>query len=170
MPLRKHNTEQQQEAITEAAWETFVAFIRHKADRVSRARRIVFRRIFERHDHFRADDLALDLMKGKDRVSRGTIYRTLALMVEANLVREVRDSDTHIHYEHIFGHDLHEHLICNMCGQFIEFRDWDISARVLDICAETGFRPTGHRVTVFGACKECLDAKAAEDNDAAGSA
>ncbi len=152
---KDHKDAAQKDAVTREAWNIFEAFLKNNGDRLTVARRIVLRQVFERHDHFRADELAADLVGGADRVSRGTVYRTLALMVQAGLVRELRDSDVHVHYEHVFGHEHHEHLICNECRRFIEFRDQDVEVRLMDICRKKGFRPTSHRVVVFGTCREC---------------
>src|SRR6056297_2833772 len=96
---------------TERAWNAFVDFLRQHGARVTHARRMVLEQAMSRKDHFRADDLAGDLAAGPSRVSRGTIYRTLALMVEAGLVREIRDGDVHAHYEWVFGRPEHEHMV-----------------------------------------------------------
>lgn len=164
--LKIHRSRQQEEQLKEEAWESFVTYLRSRDDRVTTARRIVFERVFERHDHFRADELATDLSTGPDRVSRGTIYRTLALMVDSGLVREVRDSDIHVHYEHVYGHDPHEHMICSRCGRFIEFTLPEIQKLVEQACREHGFVETSHRLSVFGQCRACIEASPAEDTEA----
>jgi Fur family ferric uptake transcriptional regulator len=153
--MKHHDSPNQQQSLTEQAWRQFVSFLKHQGDRVTRARRIVFESVFDRHDHFRADDLANDLSYGPNRVSRGTIYRTLALMSQAGLVREIRDADTHTHYEHTFGHEHHEHLLCRACGSFIEFRDDTIRARIDAICNEASFLGERHSLVISGLCKPC---------------
>ncbi len=139
----------------EAVWNGFVAFLRQRGDRVTPARRIVLERVLQRHDHFRADQLAADLATGPERISRGTIYRTLALLHEAGIVREVRDGDMHVHYEHVPGHMHHEHLVCDRCGRFIEFTDSVIDEHLRSVCERLRFHQTSHRVTVFGICQRC---------------
>lgn len=134
----------------EEAWPLFVEFLKAKASRITEARRIVFEHVFARHDHFRADDLAADLATGMDRVSRGTVYRTLDLMTEAGLVQKIRDQDVHAHYEHIYGHGRHHHLICDQTGSFIEFSSPAISDEIERICREKGFKQRFHRIVVFG--------------------
>jgi len=138
----------------EEAWPLFVAFLKGKASRITQARRIVFERVFARHDHFRADDLAAELASGKNHVSRGTVYRTLDLMTEAGFVQKIRDQDVHAHYEHIYGHGRHHHLICEETGEFIEFSSKVISAEIERICKEMDFEERFHRVVVFGSSKD----------------
>ena len=137
------------------AWAEVVAFLRRKGARVTQARRAVFDAAMSRHDHFRADELASELVHGPNRVSRGTIYRTLALLVEAGFVRAIRDSDMHYHYEHVYGHSRHEHLICEVCGAFIEFRAPEIGDIIREQCGKHGFREISHRISVLGVCRLC---------------
>ncbi len=139
----------------EEAWPLFVDFLKKKDARVTQARKIVLTQVFSRHDHFCADDLAAELSSGMNHVSRGTVYRTLALMEEAGLVRVIRDTDVHAHYEHTFNHPHHEHMICDKCGQFIEFSDEQIMELIADSCKDLGFEERTHRIVVFGTCAEC---------------
>jgi Fur family transcriptional regulator, ferric uptake regulator len=139
----------------EEAWPLFVDFLKKKDARITQARKIVLTQVFSRHDHFCADDLAAELSSGPNHVSRGTVYRTLALMEEAGFVRVIRDTDVHAHYEHTFKHPQHEHMICDKCGTFIEFSDEKLSQRILQNCKELSFNPRTHRIVVFGVCAEC---------------
>ncbi len=141
--------------ISQDAWDEFRSFIRRRGDRVTETRRIVLDRALQRGGHFQADELAKDLSRGADRVSRGTVYRTLALLVEAGLVREIRDRDTHVHYEPVYNRPHHEHMICESCGAFIEFDDKAIHGLIHDACERMGFEQASHRLVVFGTCKEC---------------
>lgn len=141
----------------EEAWPLFVDFLKKKDARVTQARKIVLTQVFSRHDHFCADDLASELSSGMNHVSRGTVYRTLALMEEAGLVRVIRDTDVHAHYEHTYNHPDHEHMICDKCGKFIEFYDEQITALIEKACNEMEFEERNHRVVVFGTCKECKE-------------
>jgi Fur family ferric uptake transcriptional regulator len=139
------------------AWPLFVDFLRKKQARVTQARRIVLTQVFSRHDHFCADDLAAELSSGPNHVSRGTVYRTLALMEEAGFVRVIRDTDVHAHYEHTFNHPDHEHMICDKCGSFIEFSDANLEKIIDAACREHGFEERTHRIVVFGTCAGCRD-------------
>ncbi len=141
----------------EEAWPLFVDFLKKKKARVTQARRIVLTQVFSRHDHFCADDLALELSSGPNHVSRGTVYRTLALMEEVGFVRVIRDTDVHAHYEHIFNHPNHEHMICDGCGEFIEFSADPLAGLIEKACRKHNFQERTHRVVVFGLCEKCQD-------------
>ncbi len=147
-----------QDSLAEA-WKVFHAFLKQRGDRITETRRIVLARALERCDHFQADDLAADLTYGQNRVSRGTVYRTLALLVQAGLVREIRDQDTHVHYEPIFGRPHHEHMICDKCGEFLEFEDPALARHIDQACKKNDFQQRNHRVAIFGICKSCRGKK-----------
>lgn len=141
--------------LVDEAWRTFRQFLKSRGERVTEPRRIVLQRALTREDHYRADDLAAELAEGPDRVSRGTVYRTLALLCQAGIVREIRDSDTHVHYEAVFGRAHHEHLICDRCGRFVEFADDDLARHIDRACRKHDFLQRNHRVVVFGLCDRC---------------
>jgi Fur family ferric uptake transcriptional regulator len=139
------------------AWPLFVEFLRKRQARVTQARKIVLTQVFARHDHFCADDLAAELSSGPNHVSRGTVYRTLALMEEAGFVRVIRDTDVHAHYEHTFNHPNHEHMICDTCGDFIEFTDDSLDRLIAEACKQHRFEERTHRIVVFGVCEKCRE-------------
>jgi len=74
-------------------------------------------------------------------------------MTEAGFVQKIRDQDVHAHYEHIYGHGRHHHLICEETGEFIEFSSQVISDEINRICKEMRFKERFHRVAVFGSRK-----------------
>ena len=138
----------------------------HKADKFSNhlhaqglkftpERRTVLNEVFAIHNHFEAEDLLLQIRQGGHRVSRGTIYRTLALLVECGLVRKVIFTEKHAHYEHVYGHKHHEHLICKGCGLVIEFYQDVLEDSLEETCRGYNFQMESHKVEVLGYCKDC---------------
>jgi Fe2+ or Zn2+ uptake regulation protein len=60
----------------------------------------------------------------------------------------------HAHYEHIYGHGRHHHLICENTGEFIEFASPALEKEIEQICKEYHFKPRFHRIVVFGTSEE----------------
>jgi Fur family ferric uptake transcriptional regulator len=142
----------------EQAWKSFQKYLLEKEHRITQPRRIVCEHVFSRKDHFTAEEVSTALsVSGPTRVSRGTVYQTLSLMVKAGMAREIRDTGQHAYYERTFGHQHHEHMVCERCGAFIEFLDPEICRRISAACRSKGFRQRTHRVTVLGICKTCHD-------------
>src|SRR5688500_15552079 len=76
--------------------------------------------IFSSHNHFETEQLCADINQAGLSVSRATVYRTLAKLVDAGLLRRL-ELGQRIVYEHDYGYPQHEHLYCQHCGKVIEF-------------------------------------------------
>lgn len=133
--------------------EKFREFLSSKGLRMTRERELIVEEIYSSHEHFDADQLERRL--ARKRVSRSSVYRTLALLNEAGLIRKVARQDDREIYEHDYGYPQHDHLICKRCGKLIEFHNEDISELLDDIARKHGFRMEAHRLEVSGLCNDC---------------
>ena len=141
--------------------ERFDEFLQTRGMRRTPQRRTIVEEVFKRHEHFEAEDLIKQLqdLPGERSVSRPTIYRTLGELVEAGLLREVAFNNRRSVYEHDYGYPQHDHMHCTECRGLFEFHSDEI-LRIRDAVArEHRFRATGHRLTVFGICKDCAKAR-----------
>ena len=88
-----------------------------------------------------------------------TVYRTLALLTELNLVRRVhRENGCH---GYVLASPGHRHtLICQGCERAVEFPgENDIHALIDRVEAETGYQVADHLLQLFGLCPECQQGK-----------
>lgn len=84
-----------------------------------------------------------------------TVYRTLNLLAELNLVRRVyRENGCH---GYLFASLGHRHaLICQDCGRAVEFPgENDLHELIGRVEAGTGYRVDGHLLQLFGLCPDC---------------
>ena len=121
------------------AEDKFREFLEIRGEKLTEPRRVLVRHIFDNHKHFDADELVADLRLAGRQVSRATVYRTLRLLVEAGLLRELRLTNRTA-YEHDFGYPSHDHLHCTECNRVIEFRNDEIRHLREQISLELGFR------------------------------
>jgi Fur family ferric uptake transcriptional regulator len=84
-----------------------------------------------------------------------TIYRTLALLSELNLVRRVhREDGCHGYVLASPGH--RHHVVCRQCGRAAEFAgEDDLHGLIGRVEAETHYRVEGHLLQLFGLCAAC---------------
>jgi Fur family ferric uptake transcriptional regulator len=136
----------------EQATELFRRYLRAQDLKITRQREILLRRIFEREEHFSAEALE-DRVKG-DGISKATIYRTLQLLVEAGLIAEVALVDDRRMYEHTYGHDPHDHIVCVDCSKVFEFDAASISEVESKIAGELRFVPVGHLLRIEATCED----------------
>jgi Fur family ferric uptake transcriptional regulator len=112
--------------------------------------------IYRHHDHFDADELMEHLrpLVAQRKVSRPTVYRTLAELVEGGMLRKMALGGRSV-YEHEYGYPSHDHLYCQNCNQLIEFQSAELE-RIRDAVAKQHrFQVLGHRMFVTGICAEC---------------
>jgi len=106
-------------------------------------------------DHITSEDLANQLASEGKRVGLATVYRNLKLLVDAGLARELHLGDQIVRYERNDGQTHHDHLICESCGETIEFCDHEIESLQEDLAKQYGFSLTGHRMYLYGICGNC---------------
>ncbi len=135
--------------------QKFREYIREKGLRNTPERELIIEEIFSNHDHFDAEGLFLRLRNKMKRVSKASVYRTIPLLIECGLIKEVYFEDGHLHYEHIYGHQHHCHLRCICCGSVVEFADDEVLRLQNQIGEKHHFLVTSHRFEVFGYCSEC---------------
>ncbi|MFV1974191.1 MAG: Fur family transcriptional regulator [Candidatus Scalindua sp.] len=135
--------------------KVFRDYVQSKGLKFTPERQAILNHVFECHGHFEAEELLIDMRKSNKRVSKATIYRTLALLVNSGLLREVIFGEKHAHYEHVYGHEHHEHLVCIGCGKIIEFTDERIEKFQEEICIANKFKAESHKFQIMGYCVDC---------------
>lgn len=118
-------------------------------------RRLILDEVFRIHEHFEAEDIVIRLRNNGMRVSRASVYRTLPLLVGSGMLREVISLDKHSHYEHIFGHEHHDHLVCTKCGRTFDFCETKIEELQDAICRSFDFKAASHKLEIIGVCSHC---------------
>lgn len=137
------------------AIERFQQFLRANSLKFTQEREEVLERFFRLDEHIEADELLVRMRRAGSRVSRATIYRTLDLLVQADLARKVRLGTDHYYFEHILGRRQHEHMICLGCGKVIEWTDPELDRVLESNLQKQGFVATRYSLQVFGHCPAC---------------
>ncbi|MGQ3686016.1 MAG: Fur family transcriptional regulator [Candidatus Loosdrechtia sp.] len=148
--------------VLESEEEIFKKYLALRKLKFTPERQAILNRVFANHKHFEVDELLVDLRNNDMRISKATIYRTLALLVKSGLLREVIFGERHAHYEHIYGHEHHDHLVCNSCGKIIEFSEPRIEKLQNEVCKNKKFKPESHRLQIQGLCEDCMNTEVSE--------
>jgi Fur family ferric uptake transcriptional regulator len=125
----------------------------HLADqglRRTKQRDVIVEAAFATDDHFKAEELLDKARKLDSTVSRATVYRTLTLLVECGLLREVDLGRDQTYYDPNFlDKPQHNHLICLDCDRVVEFEDDCITRRL-------GFQPSMKSMRIEAHCDELM--------------
>ena len=139
--------------------EVFLNHIQKKGLKRTSQRDLILEVFLRTEAHLSNEDL-YQLVKQEDpTVGQTTVYRTLKLLTEAGLAREVRFGDGRTHYEHNYKHQHHDHMICSECGKIIEFFSAELEAIQDAMAAKHKFEVTQHLLRIIGICAECRRAK-----------
>ncbi|MGJ8695886.1 MAG: Fur family transcriptional regulator [Verrucomicrobiaceae bacterium] len=129
-------------------------FIRKKGLRQTGQRDGIVDVIFASDEHFTPEELFDRLRSAGSRPSRATVYRTLALLEEANLIHEIDLGDGQKTYDPNFvDHPNHNHLVCVDCGKVVEFEDSHLDLLNDCVTRRLGYRPVRQSLRIEAACE-----------------
>ena len=135
----------------------FGRFLRGKGCHHTQQRRAIASIFFSEDGHLTIDELYVRVHAEDPTVGQSTVYRTMKLLCESGLAREVSFGGGVVRYER--ARDWHhDHLICERCGRSLEVVDPDIEALQENLVRKYGFVPTQLRLYLYGVCPECLAA------------
>lgn len=112
-------------------------------------RRVIARVLSEAHDHPDVEEVYRRAVQVDPHISIATVYRTVRLFEEANILERHDFGDGRARYEEATG-EHHDHLIDIQSGRVIEFRSPEIEVLQREIAERFGFRLMGHRLELFG--------------------
>lgn len=164
-PAGQAHEENARDRLTQAAADhpekaLFLEFLEQRNLKLTRQREAVIDEIFEGKGHFEAEEIVQRLRQQQLRVSRATVYRTLELLKECQLVERLDFGTAHAYYEHTQVGEHHDHLICDQCGSITEFHNDRLEAIQAEICKKHGFEESHHSLRIFGQCKKCRSGRA----------
>lgn len=146
MTPQKPNSEEQ---------EVFLKHIQKSGLKRTAQRDLILDTFLRTEEHLSSEDLYRLVQKDDPSIGQTTVYRTLKLLTEAGLAREVRFGDGLTHYEHNYKHQHHDHMICSECGRIIEFFSAELEAIQDAMAAKHRFQVTQHLLRIIGVCAEC---------------
>ncbi|TAE36779.1 MAG: transcriptional repressor [Runella slithyformis] len=137
----------------DAAKRILTAYLERKSLRKTPERFAILEEIYSRSDHFDVDELYISMKNKKYRVSRATVYNTLDVLVDCDLVTKHQFGKNLAQYEKSYGYKQHDHIICLDCHQVREFCD----PRVQNIQTMVGdmlqFNVVHHSLIFYGSCQ-----------------
>lgn len=141
----------------ESVEEYLLDTAKNKNIKLTNERLLLLKIIKEYNTHFDADQLHGHIIKKGEKLSRATIYRTLALFKESGIIKQTIRKKSRAVYELTLGQKHHDHLICIKCGKIIEFINTGIEDLQNKVCSKYGFKPQEHTLSIKGVCKDCSE-------------
>ncbi|MDB6168699.1 MAG: ferric uptake regulator, Fur family [Verrucomicrobia bacterium] len=137
-----------------AARDKFRKFLTQKGLRVTNQRLAIFDAAFAQKNHFTAEQLLDYARVIDDSVSRATVYRTLPIMTESVLLREVDigSGEKFYHPNRDGGTTQVAQVVCLDCDRIFEisapFMEWYGNT----VSSKLGLTPVSQRLQVSARC------------------
>ncbi len=119
-----------------------------KGLRMTEQRKIIIRVLSESPDHPDVETLYERAVKIDSNISVPTIYRTLRLLEEANIIKKHDFGNGRLRYEEV-TEEHHDHLIDLRSGKVVEFTNEQIEKLQEQVARELGYRLVDHRLELY---------------------
>ena len=140
------------EKITNTVKQILTEYLDQKELRKTPERFAILDEIYRKEGHFDADELYESMRKRNFRVSRATIYNTLDVLLDCQLIRKHQFGENLARFEKSYGFKQHDHLICSDCNKIMEFCDPRVHNIQQMIESFYGFNLTDLSLNFYGNC------------------
>ncbi len=131
---------------------------REREYKLTPQRQIILQVFIDNRDkHLSAEDVHNIVRQQSNDIGLATVYRTLELLSELDVLQKMDFGDGRSRYEinETSTPHHHHHLICLSCGKVIEFEDDLLEELENTIAQNSNFTIVDHQVKFYGYCQEC---------------
>lgn len=140
------------------AFCAFQDYLNNRRQKLTPQRQAIFRVFAEADGHPSPEDIHRMVRAEAPGIGLATVYRTMHLLAEAGLARELKFNDGVARYEFKYGRQHHDHIICTRCQKSVEVMDQRIEELQTQLAHRHDFEMTGHKMYLYGLCSDCQNA------------
>ena len=127
--------------------------LRKRGYRATSQRIAICRVAMANHQHPTARSIQRDIKKSHPTVSLATVYKTLQVLRDNNLVQELAFSQAETRFDPNVR--PHANLLCSQCGKISDVDDQSIANLVTTVASKGKFAIMGQRFDIYGICEKC---------------
>jgi Fur family ferric uptake transcriptional regulator len=138
------------------AHSSLIEELQARGMRATPQRAIIFEAIEKLEGHITAEDIYEKIKAVNAYISLATVYRTLELLQELNLITPTNLGGSQTYFA-LKDHGSHHHLVCLQCGGIEEFSDGLFNPVRIKLEKAYGFQVRTDHMSLFGVCKKCRE-------------
>lgn len=129
--------------------------LRREGYKLTPQRHAVLKVIAASSDYLTPEDIHEKACANSPGIGLITVYRTLGLLSDLNLVCRVHAPEACRGYMMRRPTEHHHHVVCSNCSRVVDFSDCDLSDLEQRLLDDTGFDINGHLLEFYGLCPRC---------------
>ncbi len=133
----------------------FKDFITREGLKSTRQRDVILNSFLASPRHMSIDELYWKVRSRHPGIGYATVCRTMKLFSQSGIARELNFGDGQKRYENISAGQHHDHLICTICGEIVEFENEAIEKLQQSVAETHGFLIESHKLDLYGLCVRC---------------
>ena len=130
--------------------------LKDRGMRMTPQRAIILEAIEKLEGHITAEEIFAEVQKVNPYVSLATIYRTLELLQDLDLITQTNLGHNQTYFA-LKDHCSHHHLVCQECGRIEEFCDDILEPLRAMLADQHGFEAHTDHMSIFGICQACRE-------------
>lgn len=136
-------------------FEYAIQHIKKHKIRITPQRRAIIRYLADSDRHDTAEDIYHALVDEYPNMSVATVYNTLNMLLEFNLVRQIRTDGPSAHYD--FNVEEHYHIVCKNCGEIKDIYYPVFDGITEDLEEHTQYKIEKYHLEIIGLCPACQE-------------
>jgi len=135
----------------------FIDFITARGLKSTRQRIFILDAFLSFSQSMSVDELYMELRARHPSIGYTTVYRTMKLLAESGIAREIKTVGNPARYENVTGKERHDRIVCTCCGTITVFENGTIGDLLVEFTAGHGFLFETHKLELRGLCTKCRE-------------